>query len=69
MPLYKVEITLPFTVEAAGKSNIRNAVKKVRWQKIFNQLRSLGFFPSEMKYRTDIRGGIDIKKIKETGIS
>jgi hypothetical protein len=67
MPLYKVDITIPFTVEAAGKQNIHSEIKKIKWQTIFNQLRALRFIPPEMKYRKDIFSKVKISKIKETG--
>ena len=67
MPLYKVDITIPFIIEAEGKQNIHAAVNKIKWQMIFNQLRSLRFIPPAMKYRKDIFSKVKINKIKETG--
>ena len=69
MPLYKVDITIPFTVEAAGKPNIKYMIRKIKWQEIFKQLRALRFMPIDMKYRNELMGGPKITKIKETGIS
>lgn len=68
MPLYKVDITVPFTVEAASQYHINRMVQKIRWKMIFDQLRSLRFVPVEMKYRNELMNFPSIRKIKETGI-
>lgn len=69
MPLYKVDITIPFTFEAAGKKNIHEAVDKIRWKMIFNQLRALGFIPAEMKFREELFRRVKVTHIKETAYS
>jgi len=68
MPLYKVDVLVPFTVEAESKQHINQMVKKIKWKMIFNQLRALRFVPVDMKYRNELMRYPSIKKIKETGI-
>jgi len=69
MPLYKIDITIPFTIEAAGKINIDFMVRKIKWKSIFTRLKLLGLVPRSMKFRENLMSKAKVTKIEEIGIS